>query len=98
MYNCLLIWHICSSADARSIEKIQPERSLRFVLNEFTGEYGVLMEKSLKSTAYLDRLRQLCVETYKATNGLAPVFVSGHISKETQVGHIQRKNTNMVTV
>ncbi len=75
---------MCSSAVARSIEKIQPKRfqGLHFVLNDFTSEYGVLMEKSLKSTSYLDRLRQLCVKTYKATNGLAPMFVSGHISKE----------------
>ncbi len=34
-----------------------------------------LMEKSSKSTLYLERLKELCVETYKATNnGLAPVF------------------------
>ncbi len=46
-----LIWHMCSSADARSVEKIQ-EISLRFVLHDFTSEYGVLMEKSWKSTVY----------------------------------------------
>ncbi len=39
-----LISHMRSSADARSVEKIQG-RSLRVVLNDFTSEYGVLMEK-----------------------------------------------------
>ncbi len=34
------------------------------------------MEKSSKSILYLERLRQLCVETYKAINGLTPVYVS----------------------
>ncbi len=70
-----LIWYICSSADARSIEKIR-ERSLRFVLNYFTSEYGALMEKSSKSTLYLERLRQFCVDMYKAINGLAAIYVS----------------------
>ncbi len=62
---------MCSTAEAQSIEKLQ-ERSLRFVLNDFTSEYGVLIDKYI----ILDRLRQLCAETYKATNGLAPRFVS----------------------
>ncbi len=34
------------------------------------------MEESSASTLYLDRPRQLCVETCKAINGLAPNSVS----------------------
>ena len=86
---CLLIWDMCSTADARSIEKIQ-ERSLRFALNDLTSEYGILMEKSSKSTLYLERLRQLCVETYKAwPRFMCRTYFKGkcmyiHIAYETQ--------------
>ncbi len=104
---CPLIWHMCSSADAQSIEKIQ-KRSLRFVLNDFTSEYGILMEKSSfwrshgevmeKSTFYLEKLRQLHVETYKATNGLAPVYVWDIFQRKIHVHSYSLRDTNTLSL
>ena len=88
---------MCSSADARSIEKI-PERSLRFVLYDFTSEYGVLMEKSSKSALYLERLRQLCVVTYKATNGLAPAYVSDIFYRKIHIHSYSLRDKNTLSL
>ena len=94
---CPLIWHMCSSADARSIQKIQ-ERSLLFVLNHFTCGYRVLMEQSPKFTIYLDRLRQLCVGTFEATNELTPIFASDIFQTKTHVHSYNLRDTNTLSL
>ncbi len=55
-----MIWHMCSSADRRPEywKDHRQERSLRFVLKDFTSEHGVLLEKSSKSTLYLGRFNR----------------------------------------
>ena len=86
---------MCSTADIRSIEKTHERSSLRLVLNDFTNDYSVLMEKPSKSRVYLDRLRQLCVETYNTANILTPISVS-HISPPKI--HIQLRDTNTLSL
>ncbi len=88
---------MCLSAGTPGVEKIQ-ERSLRLVQNDFTGEYGVLMEKSSKSTLYLGRLRRLhvCVGIKKAKNGLD--FCVVHIPKENNIHSYALLGTNTLSL
>ena len=47
-------------------------RALRFVLDDYTSSYELLLEKSGKPNS---RKSFLCVEVYKTLNGLSPCFM-----------------------
>ena len=81
----LLLWSSPLWKDPGKISALCP--------NDFTSECGILMEKSSKSALHLERLRQLCVESYKATNGLAPVYVSDIFQRKIHSYSLRDTNT-----
>ena len=88
-----------SNKDLTTVVKRQLTTAPETTIEWFTSEYGALMEvKSSKSTLYLERLRQLCVETYKATNGLAPVYVSDIFQRKIHVHSYSLRDTNTLSL
>ena len=61
----------------RSLNKIEDlqKRALRFVLDDYTSSYELLLEKSGKPIMNLARERLLCFEVYKTFNSLNPCFM-----------------------
>ena len=61
----------------RSLNKIEnlQKRALRFVLDDYTSSYELLLEKSGKPTMNLARERLLYIEVYKTLNSLNPCFM-----------------------
>ena len=58
----------------RSLSKIKNfrKRVFRFVLDDYTSPYELLLEKPGKPTMNLVRERLLCIEIYKTLNSLNP--------------------------
>ena len=65
------------SSSKRSLNKIKnlQKRALRFVLDDYTSSYELLLEKSGKPTMNLSRERRLHVEVYKTLSSLNPCFM-----------------------
>ena len=61
----------------RSLNKIEnlKKRALRFVLDDCTSSYELLLENSGKPTMNLSRERRLYIEVYKTLNSLNPCFM-----------------------
>ena len=68
---CPLVWHHCGIGNSRKIEKIQ-ERALRFVFNDFTSPYDVLLQRSNGSMNYVCRIRTMLMQVHKSINSLGP--------------------------
>ena len=71
---CPLVWHFCSKAATKKIEKIQ-ERCLRIIQNDYQSSYETLLQKSKTTTMEIKRLRTLAIEVYKTLNDLNPEFM-----------------------
>ena len=76
---CPLVWHFCGNANIHKMEKIQ-ERTLRFILDDYTSNYDDILEKSGKSTLYLNRVRIMAQEVYKSINDLSPKYTKEILS------------------
>ena len=68
---CPLVWMFSSKRSLNKIENLQ-KRALRFVLDENTCSYELLLEKSGKPTMNLPRESLLCIKVYKTLNRLHP--------------------------
>ena len=66
---CPIVWHICSKYNTVKLDKIQ-ERGLRFVYNDYSSSYEILLSKAGLCTLEIGRLRAIAVEMFKAMNGL----------------------------
>ena len=88
---CKSIWHFCSKADTRKIEKIQ-ERGLRIVFQDTSSGYEYLLDKSGLKTQEESRLQSILIEVYKALNGLSPLYVSNLFKEKHSNYDLVRKN------
>ncbi len=70
---CSIIWHFCSEANTQKMEKIQ-ERALRFVYNDETSSYCILLEKASLTSLHLTRLRRIACEVFKIINKISPSY------------------------
>ncbi len=71
---CPVIWHFCSKASARKMEKIQ-ERALRFLFNDKVSSYECLLGKCKSTTLHLRRIKALALEVFKSLNDFNPPFM-----------------------
>ena len=63
--NCyLLVWHFCSAAFSRKIEKIQERRALRLLYNDSHSIYNSLLLKAERPTIRVSRLRILAIPSF----------------------------------
>jgi hypothetical protein len=71
---CPLSWHFCSQSNSKKLEKVQ-ERAFRIILNDLDSSYKGMLEKTKSQSLYINRLRLIMIEIFKALNGLTPEFV-----------------------
>ncbi len=65
---------MCSKSDTKKVEKVQ-ERALCFIYRTFESDYKSLLNLAERSSLYMDRLRTIVTEVYKAINGISPDFL-----------------------
>ncbi len=71
---CPVVWHMCSKSDTKKVQKVQ-DRSLCFIYRKFESDYKSLLNLDERSSLYMDRLRTIVTEVYKAINGMSPEFL-----------------------
>ena len=71
---CPIVWHFCGTGSTRKIEKIQ-ERAFRFLYNDMTSSYQLLLENHEEKTLHCRRLKALSCEVFKTMNDLNPCFM-----------------------
>ena len=64
-------------ASSRSLTKIENlhKRALRFMLEDYSTSYEIILEKSSKFSMDVKRKHKLCAEIYKTLNNLNPSFM-----------------------
>ena len=55
------------------MERIQ-ERALRFVFNDLTSSYDILLDRVGVNTLTLSPIKTIAAEVYKASNDLSPLY------------------------
>ncbi len=68
---CPVVWHMCSKSDTKKVEKVQ-ERALCFIYRKFESDYKSVLNLAERSSFYMDRLKTIATEVYKAINGMSP--------------------------
>ena len=71
---CHLTWHFCGEVNTKTIEKIQ-ERALRFIYNDYSSNYEMLLSKSKLLYLKLRRLRTIALEAFKILNKQTPAYL-----------------------
>ena len=71
---CPLVWHFCSCASMKKLERIQ-ERSFRLLLNDHESDYDQLLAKVKKPTLEIRRIKLLATEIFKTINNLNPSYM-----------------------
>lgn len=85
---CPLIWHFCGTEHSKLMEKIQ-ERALRFVHQDFTSTYEVLLKKGNHQMLYINRLRYFAIEVYKIIKGLSPLYLTDLLETKENIYNIR---------
>ena len=70
-----LVWIFSTAKSLNKIESLQ-KRALQFLYNDYSISYEGLLEEAGKVKMNAYRLRNLCVEIYKAINKLNPEFMN----------------------
>ncbi len=78
---CPLVWHFCVKSSTRKIEKTQ-ERALRFLLNNKTSSYALLLTTSNSTTLHIRRIKAIACEVVKSLNDLNPSFMKEMFKKK----------------
>ncbi len=91
---CPVIWHMCSKYDTKKIKKVQ-EKALCFIYRKFESDYKSLLNLAQGSFLYMDRLRTIVTEVYKAINGMSPELLQDLFVIKANV-HDLRDNNNEV--
>ena len=75
---------------AKCVERIQ-KRALRFVLNDFTSDYDVLLSKANTNTLFLSRLKNIATEVFKCVNNINVSFMNNMFQVKPNVCGLRRK-------
>ncbi len=62
-----LFCHFCDKSSTRKIEKTH-ERALRFLLNDKTSSYALLLEKSNSTTLHVRGIKTIVCKVFKSLN------------------------------
>ena len=65
----------CSAKSLNKIESLQ-KRALRFLYDIYDSSYESILKIAGKSTMNVNRLRNLCIEIFKALNNINPAFMN----------------------
>ena len=76
---CSTVWHFCKTSDMKNIEKIQ-HRALKYVYNDFASSYRVIREKHNITLLFVNRVKELLIEVYKACYNISPYYLQGLFS------------------
>ena len=82
----------------KNIEKIQ-HRALKYVYNDFASSYRVLREKHNITLLFVNRVKELLTEVYKACHNISPYYLQGLFSvKESRHNIRSKMNLNVPAV
>ncbi len=85
---------MCSKSDTKKVEKVQ-ERVLCFIYRKFESDYQSLLNLAVRSSLYMDRLRTIVTEVYKAINGMSPEYLQNVFVIKANVHDLRDNNNKM---
>ena len=89
---CSTVYHHCCMSDSKKLEQIQ-RRFLRYVFNDFESSYQNLLERSQKSSLYINRLRLTLEMVFKIMNDQLPPMESTFFTAHETNYSLRRSNT-----
>ncbi len=90
---CPVVWDMFSKSDTKKVENVK-ERALCFIYRKFESDYKSLLNLAERSSLYMDRLRTIITEVYKAINGMSSEFLQDVFVIKANV-HDLKDNNNM---
>ena len=88
---CPIIWMFCSKTSNSLVNKTR-ERALRVVHNNFRLSLDELLVQGNGVSIYIQNIRSLITEVFKALNGLSPDFVSELFKKKKKQCSLRQPN------
>ncbi len=81
---CPCVWHFGRRNDVRKVENVQ-YRSLKYVFNDFKSPYCELRKRADRPVMYVQRLRAILIEVYKAYFNIGPKYTGDIFTNSNQV-------------
>ena len=95
---CSTVWQFCKTSYIKNIEKIQ-HRALKYVYNDFASSYRVLREKHYITLLFVNRVKELLIEVYKACYNISSYYLQVLFSVKESKHNIRSKmNLNVPVV
>ena len=89
-------------SSAKSLNKVESlqKRALRFLYNNYDSSNKSILKPAGKNTMNVNRLRNLCMETFKTLNNINPAFMNEipELRKTNRLVRNQHKLNIEVTV
>ena len=89
---CPVIWHFCSEANTKKMEKIQA-KALKFIYNENHSTYEELLAKSKLPSLKIRRIRTIAIETFKIINKETPQYLYDLVALKNNKYNFRYSNT-----
>ena len=77
---CPLVWMFCSRTSNNMINKLH-ERSLRFIANDYSSDFNILLENNNDICNHHRNIQVLLIEVFKMKNELAPLIMESISNK-----------------
>ena len=81
--------------DITNIEKIQYQ-ALKYVYNDFISSYAILRSKAKRPLLYVERLRVLILEVFKAINKIGPQYMYDMFKVKCNTHNLRLENTLVI--
>ena len=92
--NCFLVWMFSSAKLLNGIEILQ-KRALKFLLPHWESVCGKILNKPVRSSVSINKLKTLCVEIYKNLINWTQVSWKIFLLWKKQIG-LPENNTNQI--
>ncbi len=94
---CPLVCHFCDKSFTMKIENTQ-ERALRFLLNDKTSSFALLLEKSNSTTLHVRRMKVIACEDFKSLNDLNPSFMKEMFQNKQRCSVLFKRFTYFISI
>ncbi len=87
----LYMYYMCMNYVCKkygNMEKIQ-ERALRFVYEDYESRYHILLKKGNHDMLYIDHLRNMATEIFKALHGSTPIYIRDLFEEKDNIYNLQ---------
>lgn len=94
---CPAVWHHCGRDNTLKLERLQ-YRALKFVFNDYSSPYELLLKKANLPSLDLIRLRSTALEVYKSYHSLNPSYLNDLVQERKPLHEYTLRRQGLIHV